>query len=59
MAIYVGTIPTKQHQRAITDLTGNVVTFDTPADFIYYMERRPDLRDEVVAGEWQWVQATY
>lgn len=48
------------HQQAMfSKETGTMVAFDGPADFIYYMNRRQDIRDEVLAGEWQWVRTTY
>ena len=65
MAIYVYPMTQKgralePHQQAMFDtVSGTMVVFDRPADFIYYMNRRPDLRDEVLEGEWRWVQATY
>ncbi len=60
MAIYVkfpGTeLAREPHQQSITHrASGTTVTFDSPADFLYYVARRPDVKDEVRAGKWSWV----
>lgn len=65
MAIYVtpmgqsGRTLGPSQQAMFNKETGTMVAFDRPADFIYYMNRRQDIRDEVLAGEWQWVRTTY
>ena len=60
MAIYVkfpGTelVRERHQQSVIHKASGTTVTFDRPAELIHYLARRPDIKDEMLAGEWQWV----
>jgi hypothetical protein len=34
--------------------TVSQIQFDKPRDFLLYLERHPELREQIDGGEWQW-----
>lgn len=53
MAIYTGTRKLPQERMSITN-GRDIIMFDRPYDLLLYMERRPELVDEIKFGAWVW-----
>ena len=56
MAIYIGATRHEPHQQTLVNKhDGRTITFDMPADLVYYLDTHEDFKLDVRAGFWLWV----